>query len=155
MDKKVAALIVALVLSVTATTISVIALTQQPATVLTSNGLASLRSGIYTDGELNTPNYFVSLEVSPDGAISGAIDFIYQDGQTAVALTFLGSGQDNIANVNVIYSTPANVDPARPAAISFTWGANEIRLGECGSYLAQQGQFAPTCNFHYSPKGLR
>lgn len=155
MDKKIAAIIVALVLGIAAATISVVALAQEPALNLMPNGLSSLRSGLYIDGLIGTPNYFVSLEVSPGGVVTGAIDSIYQDGQTAVALTFLGTAQDNVANLNVIYSNAPNETTTGPSAISFTWGSKGIRFGECAEYLAPQGQFAPTCTFHYSAKGLR
>jgi hypothetical protein len=154
MDNKISALFAALVLSVIAITISVVALVQQPTNVLASSGLPSLRSGIYTDGPPGYPHYFVSLEVSPDGSITGNVDYLYQDGSTDAALTFLGTGQDGIANLQASYSGAPNESSAGPTAITMTWSPNKIRMSNCAFYLPQERPSNSGCYFRYSAKGL-
>jgi len=154
-DKKIAAIIVALVLGVVAITISVVALVQKTTVVVASGHVVSLRSGIYADGAPGTPHYFVSLEVSPNGSITGDVDYLYQDGKTDVALTFLGTGQDNIANLHVGYVNASNATSEGPTSITMTWGPNSILMGDCGFFLRRDYPNRPGCYFHYSANGLR
>ncbi len=96
-------------------------------------------SGIYADGAQGTPHYFVSLSSTPDGHISGSMNFLYQDGQTVSVFTFAGSGQDGVASLSPVASGqfgPGNVIPASlPRTLSMTWGAGGISFGECTGYL--------------------
>jgi hypothetical protein len=62
-----------------------------PTSTLTT--LAVLPSGVYTDGPPGTPHYAVLVTSGPNSTIAGNISFLYQDGRTAVVLTFTGSAE--------------------------------------------------------------
>lgn len=110
-------------------------------------------TGLYVDGGAGTPHYFLAWNLGPDGAISGAVDFVYQDGQTSVVFTFTGQfdGSDTVATLTphaIAQGTGSASQPPGtvPAAISATLSTSSIELGECTSYL----RFAPSeaaCTF--------
>jgi|GEM_PF-4471984 len=93
--------------------------------------------------------------VSPDGSITGNVDYLYQDGKTDVALTFIGAGQDNIANLQATYSNAPNQPGQGPSAITMTWSSNKIQMGDCDFYLQQDHPNNSGCYFNYSPRGIR
>lgn len=110
-------------------------------------------TGLYVDGGAGTPHYVLAWHLGPDGAISGAVDYVYQDGQTSVVFTFTGQldGSDTVATLTP-HTIPQGTGSASqppgtvPAAISATLSTSSIQLGECTTYL----HFAPNeaaCTF--------
>ena len=90
----------------------------------------------------------------------GALDYVFQDGQTAVVFTFRGTSQALRANATsgvltiepVI--TPANTSLIQHTplpALAVTYGPGQLEFGECSSYLRVPSLAA--CTFSISAKG--
>jgi len=117
-------------------------------------------TGIYVDGPQGTPYYFITFNAGSGGKVSGAIDYLYQDGQTEVALTFVGTltGSGSMATL-----TPVTVPKQKrqylqlatsvPSAISATLSSNSISLGECVTFLPAVTTMSG-CTFTLSSSGL-
>ncbi|MCK4177898.1 hypothetical protein [Aciditerrimonas ferrireducens] len=113
-------------------------------------------TGVYVDGGVGTPHYFVVLNTSTASSIGGSVDFVYQDGQTSVVFTFRGTVGDDgtVATLTPLavpqHSGSASQPPGSiPSALSATLAHGSISLGECTSYL----HFAPSeaaCTFSAS-----
>jgi len=117
-----------------------------------------LLSGIYVDGTQGTPHYFISLTTRGDGTVTGSIDFLYQDGQTSVVITFTGTTQSGTATLSPT-SVPQTGSAAEnpddvPSAISATYTQDSIGLGECTSYL-HFAESVAQCSFSFSPGGVQ
>jgi hypothetical protein len=112
-----------------------------------------LRSGIYVNDVQGTPHYFVSLTNGSGGAVSGEVDFLFQDGQTEVAFTFTGTIRNGMLTMY-----PANVqnDPrivsGVPSVLSAVLDPGAFGLGGCTGYLPFVESLAE-CSFTYSPNG--
>jgi len=115
--------------------------------------------GVYVDGPPGTPHYYLSVGQAPDGSLSGALHFLYQDGQTSVVFTFTGTVSGDAGTLKPVTipqdAGSASQDPSTvPGAVSATFGGNTVLLGECTAYL----HFATSlqdCTFTYSSKGVR
>ena len=105
--------------------------------------VASPPSGIYVDGPPGTPHYFISLSSASSGTISGALDFVFQDGQTSVIFTFTGTAQSGIATI---------FDKADNTYISAALGPKSLDLGDCTQFLNYATSLAD-CEFSYSSTG--
>jgi hypothetical protein len=115
-----------------------------PVSATTPQQIATvLPSGIYLDGGSGTPHYYVALTSQPNGSISGAISFLYQDGQTSPVFSF--SGPTNSGTATLTPSTGGN-------PISLTYSANQMQFGECTQYLKFATSLAQ-CTFTLSPGG--
>jgi hypothetical protein len=114
-----------------------------PSTSPTSQVATELPSGIYLDGGSGTPHYYVSLKVEPDGTLSGALSYLYQDGQTSPVFSF--SGPTNSGTATLTRSTGGS-------PISLTYSANQMQFGECTQYLKFATSLAQ-CTFTFSPGG--
>jgi len=115
----------------------------------------TLLSGNYVGGPRGTPHYFITLTVASDGSFAGSVQYVFQDGQTAVVIPFTGSAQSGVATLNVgqipntgrSWLTATNA----PSSISATYTSSSLNLGECASYLSVQS--LSQCDFSYSPTG--
>jgi hypothetical protein len=111
-----------------------------------------LPSGTYVDGPQGTPHYLVSLTRGRDGQVSGSVDFLYQDGQTAVAFTVTGTVHNGVLTLHTAdVQPPAPHSPplARnvPSVISGTTNSgSSFDLGECTTYLSFAASMAD-CTF--------
>jgi len=103
-------------------------------------------SGIYTDAPAGQPHYFVALTNDGDGSVHGAMDYVYEDGQTSTVFTLQGTEvplhQGSRAGVLTLLPTriPQNGSASQapksvPAAISVTFDGRYLNFGECCSYL--------------------
>lgn len=114
------------------------------------------QTGIYVDGGQGTPHYILALNNGSNGKVSGSVDFLYQDGQTSVVFTFVGtlSGAGTLATLTPI-SVPQNNGSASqtpgsiPSQISATLSQGYINLGECTGYL-HFVQSEAACGFTFS-----
>jgi hypothetical protein len=136
--------------------IAVTALVAVVAVILSSVALANRSSsrsftrtpasGVYLNAASDRPHFFIALTNLGGGRVRGAVDFQYQDGQTSSVFTFRGTSQSlrSGAATGVLTLTPERVPSDTsaqllsppPSAVSATYGANQITLGECASYLA-------------------
>lgn len=116
-----------------------------PGATATSSAFPSqvLPSGIYVDGSLGTPHYFVTLTVEPAGTLRGTVAYLYQDGQTSAVFTFTATSQSGVATVKT----------STGASITATYGKKQLTFGECPSYLPLARSMAD-CTFGFSPSGL-
>ncbi|HEY4455021.1 MAG TPA: hypothetical protein VGN81_11970 [Pseudonocardiaceae bacterium] len=127
---------------------------QAPALAVRTSAKPPIRSGIYVNGVQGTPHYFVSLASTSSGAVSGEVDFLFQDGQTGVAFTFTGTMRNGVMTIY-----PANVqnDPRIvnnvPSVLSAEADQDAFGLGECTGYLPGTESLAD-CSFSYSPEGI-
>lgn len=114
------------------------------------------QTGIYVDGGQGTPHYLLALNNGSNGNVSGSVDFLYQDGQTSVVFTFVGtlSGAGTLATLTPV-SVPQNNGSASqtpgsiPSQISATLSQGNINLGECTVYL-HFVQSEAACGFTFS-----
>jgi hypothetical protein len=131
------------------------AVLQQPS----SRALQSVApTGIYMDGSPGTPQYFITFNAGSNGKVSGAVDFLYQDGQTEVAFTFVGtlSGSGSTATltpVAVPQDQYGQLTTSVPPAISALLSSTTISLGECVTFLPFVTTMAG-CTFTLSSSGL-
>jgi hypothetical protein len=115
-------------------------------------------SGMYVDGTSGTPHYFVSLSDDNEG-FSGSVNFVYQDGQSSVVFTFVGTAQNGAATLRPT-SVPQNAGSASqepstvPSVISVSIDKDSFNLGECTGYLHFTRSLAQ-CVFTYSPGGVQ
>lgn len=118
-------------------------------------------TGVYWDGSPSQggAQYFITFNAGNGGKVSGAVDFAYQDGQTEVAFTFVGTltGSDRMATltpVAVPKENPRYLQIARsvPPAISAVLSSNSISLGECVDFLPAVTTMAG-CTFALSSNG--
>jgi hypothetical protein len=114
----------------------------------------SYPAGIYVDGQLDEPHYFVVFNSEAQGMLGGAVDYEYQDGQTAVAFTFNGTMNGSVLT---LYPTNVQTQPAGefqitaavPSVISATGDHGGFTLGQCGQYLPAAQSMAD-CDFTLS-----
>lgn len=99
-------------------------------------------TGIYVDGHRGEPQYFVAFNAGSGGEVGGAVDYLYQDGQTEVAFTFVGvlTGSGEVATltpVAVPRQKPQDLQltTALPPSISAVLSPNSISLGGCVAFL--------------------
>jgi hypothetical protein len=103
------------------------------------------RSGIYLDGPSDQPHFFVVVTRLRGGRVRGAVDFQFQNGQTSLVFTFGGFSQATsegsatgvltlIPERNANDTSDQLLEPP-PSAVSATFGARGLELGECASYL--------------------
>jgi hypothetical protein len=129
--------------------------TQPPSSVppTAATVVNSMPSGTYANGAPATPHYYLSVTSASNGSVTGSVNFLYQDGQSSVVITFDGTSQNGTALLHptsVPQNGSASQNPATvPAAISATYGHDSITLGECPSYLhfvrsLTQCTFAPS-----------
>jgi hypothetical protein len=133
-----------------------------PTPTTTTPAAPMVPSGIYdSDVVGDVPHYFISLTNGSAGNLTGAVMFVYQDGQTSVVFTFAGTVQGTEATLTptaVPQGVGVSQDPSTiPSAISMSLGAGLSRgyvltLGECGSYL-HFVQSMSQCDFVFSPSG--
>jgi len=116
-------------------------------TTTPSSVVSELPSGIYLDGGSGTPHYYVSLTTRSDGAISGSLSYLYQDGQTSAVFSFSGS-----ANFGTATLTRSAGGGPISGPISVTYSAKQVQFGECTQYLKFAESLAQ-CTFTYSPGG--
>jgi len=139
---------VALVFGLAGTGLGIAALVRSP-TVTT---IASpVPSGIYNDAAVGSPHHFLSVAVSASGALKGSVDFVYQDGQVVVDLTFRGVLRHGVATLTPHFTSPEGTLPM-PGAIALVASGTTLALGECQNYLAFVSSLA-ACRFHYAPNG--
>ena len=137
--------------------IAVIALVEAAGPGPTS--VSSPATGVYIDGPPGQPHYLVAVTSLKAGSLQGAMDYVYQDGQTSVVFTFRGSSQQLRpgSSVEVITMVPTLVPndgsasqqhSSVPSAISVIYEPGFLNFGECGNYL----HFVPSlaaCQFSY------
>jgi len=113
--------------------------------------------GTYTDGSPGSAYYFLLINNSSNGDLAGSLNFLYQDGQTSVVFTFVGTVNGSVATLDPT-SIPQNNGSASqspgsvPSVISATATANTILLGECNGFMHFAGP-ASACIFNFSPGG--
>jgi hypothetical protein len=115
-----------------------------------------LQSGLYLDGTQGSPHYFVSLTAESNGRLIGAVEFLYQDGQTSVVINFSGTWQGGVATLHpesIPQNGSASQEPSTvPSAISMPYSRTGIELGECTQYL-HFAEGESQCEFSYSANG--
>jgi hypothetical protein len=146
----------ATVVAAGAIALSIVALSNQ-----VSSAPNGPRSGVYLNGPVGQPHYAVSLTTQSNGTLRGALDYVYQDGQTSVIFTFKGFAQAADASplvglatvepVVIPQSGSAVVSGTPPSAISVTYGSKGLSFGECSSYL--QVSSLAQCQFSFSTAG--
>lgn len=116
----------------------------------------SLHNGIYV-GAQGAPEYFVVLTSGPHGAVTGSLQYLYGDGQTAVIVAFSGTAQAGVATLmpSAVPSVPSVGAHEVPSAFSATYGDGRLNLGSCDTYLPiSQITSLAGCTFLFSAHGL-
>jgi hypothetical protein len=139
--KTVAFVAVALV-AIVAIVLSSIALSRDGSTRAAFTAPAS---GIYLNGPSDRPHFLVVVTNRGGGRVRGALDFQFQDGQTTLVFTFRGYSQSTTTSstsgvLTLIpernsNDTSSELSEPPPSAIAATFGARQMELGECDSYL--------------------
>lgn len=151
-------LLLTALVAIVAIVLSSIALTQR--TSAPGNGSSAL-SGIYVDGPTSRPHFFVVLSALSGGRVRGAVDYVYQDGQTSVVFTFRGTSQALGANASsgeltlepvITTANSSQLQKAPLPALSVTYGPRQLELGECSLYLRVTSLAA--CTFSLSTNGV-
>jgi hypothetical protein len=152
---------ISLILSLIAIALSIFAISKESNFITSKSQLTTttsksadkfiLQNGVYSDGPIGYPHYFVIIDNVGNGTITGTVNFLYEDGQTSVVFSFNATPIEGYLNIKVnkipqigsASENPSNV----PTVISATYSSNYIDLGECLTYL----HFASSnsdCQFH-------
>jgi hypothetical protein len=136
-----AAIVLALILGGAGVTIGLIALTN------TTNGgpSTSLPQGFYVDGKAGTPHYYVTVIATSSNTLKGAVDYVYQDGQSDVTFTFSGVASDGVANLHILYGNTTSAKHG-PSALVMLYTKKQVQLGECTSSMSFATSLS-ACNF--------
>ena len=150
----------ALLTGVASLVLSVVAIARDSKT--TTTAMSGPVSGVYADGPSSVPHYFVTFLNRGNGDVRGAMNFLFQDGQTSVVFTFNGwiasldshstSGTLTLSAAGVKNSSVATqTSLATPSTISVVFGARQLDFGECSTYLTVSSLSA--CTFTLKSSG--
>jgi len=106
------------------------------ATTATPSSLPA--AGTYVDGPSDQPHYALVLAVGPAGALSGTLNFVYQDGRTAAQFTFSGTAASGTAQLTS--------HGGGPGAFTAGYAPGRFVLSGCTAYL-QYAMSAAACTF--------
>ena len=142
-DQGLLVIIVTALVAIAALVLSLVALAR--ATPSTSPARPGPLSGLYANGALDQPHYYVTLHESDDGKVSGALGFVFQDGQSSVAFTFKGTttplGQRDVTGMMVVATTIVKemttslLTSKVPSSISMPYDSTSFEIGECETFL--------------------
>ncbi|HAM01527.1 MAG TPA: hypothetical protein DCQ30_04780 [Acidimicrobiaceae bacterium] len=115
--------------SSTSSSPTAVPLTSAPSTTSTSSaGAGALpANGTYADGPTGTPHTYVVLAVQPDGAVSGTVNYVYQDGTSKPEFSFTGSAGGGQAQLTS--------QGGGPGQFTATYSGSTFVLGGCTGYL--------------------
>jgi hypothetical protein len=129
--------------AIVAIVLSSITLSERQSTSSTTSRMPA--SGAYLNGSSDRPHFDLVLSELGGGRLRGAVDFSYQDGQTSLVFTFQGTSQAlrtgattgflTLTPLRVPSDTSSELLSPPPSAISATYGAGQVNLGECDTYL--------------------
>jgi hypothetical protein len=99
-----------------------------PSTTSTTAAPLSLPAGgTYTNGPTGTPHTYFVLSVETNGAVSGTVNYLYQDGSSRPEFSFAGTASGGQAQLTSLGGGPGH--------FSATYTATTFVLGGCTSYL--------------------
>lgn len=95
-------------------------------------------SGTYADGPTGSPHTYVVLAVQATGAVSGTVNYVYQDGTSKPEFSFTGTASGGQARLTS--------QGGGPGQFNATYSGSTLVLGGCTAYLRFVAA-ASQCNF--------
>lgn len=136
-------IVVTALVALVAIVVSSIALAQRQSSAPGEAGPPA--SGVYLNGASDRPHFYLVLTNLGEGRVRGSVDFRYQDGQTTLVFTFGGttealragatSGALTLTPEKIPSESSSQLVTPLPSALSATYDAGEVELGECDAYL--------------------
>lgn len=126
--------------------------------VVTTEPLSTIPTGVYLQGRQGTPRYFITLDAKGGYQFSGSLNFLYQDGQTAVVFNFNGSAFGGSGQITPTQKGDGSslLTSTLPSSIGLNYVRDItgfIELSGCNAFLEYVDGSGP-CDFAPTTTGL-